>query len=501
MISSDVSLISALGPAPGANTVQDAGNPAARTAGFAALMDEAAMAGGKAASLKGAVSAGVAAPADAGASEMIFIADWCLSAPEIMVAFQQLRSDATSSEEEVAVEVEGENADGDDEQSQLEGVLNIEWLFARPVRMWAGDQPKHSEGSGGSGDSRSGGSGTGDSRSAGSSNEIPIDAMRMLDAPIAAVAPQASQGQANLEAAPESMEKALTDALKQQPERALAAETPAKAAQAAATPKSAVTKSIEPPVDTTAARAAMTPDMVVADTSRAAASEAPVESASKPSAAATRFAKAIERLHGSTPDAVVAERAQAFSGQSSSGQENTPGFGSAHRDVAPLAPVRGAHVETATFTVPMLGDIQRTLDIAARMVEVQTSAGETLPEADTLRQLVQTMRMQFKDGIGDAVVRLRPEHLGEVSISLRVDQQSVTATVHAEVAAVRQWLETQEASLRNGLAEQGLNLEKLVVLEDGQQQSQQDEQAERQGRRQQRRNRNGEPEPKFEITV
>jgi len=84
-------------------------------------------------------------------------------------------------------------------------------------------------------------------------------------------------------------------------------------------------------------------------------------------------------------------------------------------------------------------------------------------------QLIQSLRMQFRNGIGEAVLHLRPEHLGPVTVSLRVEAGQVSATVQAELPAVRQWLESQEAALREGLAQQGLDLGRLVVTPDGRQ--------------------------------
>jgi flagellar hook-length control protein FliK len=116
-----------------------------------------------------------------------------------------------------------------------------------------------------------------------------------------------------------------------------------------------------------------------------------------------------------------------------------------------------------------------------------------------LQQFVQTMRVQFRDGIGDAVLRLRPEHLGEVSISLRVENGTVAATVHAEAAAVRQWLENNQASLRQSLSEQGLHLDRFVVQRDAEERPR--EEPSRQQTRRQRRQAGADDTPRFEITV
>jgi flagellar hook-length control protein FliK len=76
------------------------------------------------------------------------------------------------------------------------------------------------------------------------------------------------------------------------------------------------------------------------------------------------------------------------------------------------------------------------------------------------------MRVQYRDGVGSAVVQLDPEYLGKVTIVLETTSGgSVNATLHAASGEVRAWLQTHEQSLRHGLAEKGLSLGRLTVSE------------------------------------
>ena len=126
-------------------------------------------------------------------------------------------------------------------------------------------------------------------------------------------------------------------------------------------------------------------------------------------------------------------------------------------------------------------------------------APTAMPEAEeNLQQLIQTMRVAAKSGGWEATVHLKPEHLGEVSISLRVDGRNVSASVQAEAAGVREWLRGQEESVRSGLAEHGLQLERFVVDRDGRQQNH--EQAEEQPQRRAPR-RLAVPAERFEVVV
>jgi flagellar hook-length control protein FliK len=117
-------------------------------------------------------------------------------------------------------------------------------------------------------------------------------------------------------------------------------------------------------------------------------------------------------------------------------------------------------------------------------------------------QLVQAMRVQVSQGGGEARVHLRPEHLGAVTIDVRVENGRVTASFNAEVPAVRQWLESHEGSLRQGLSEQGLHLERFVVNKDGDSPNREGQQGRDDGRRRQaRRGRADEEQVTFEVIV
>jgi flagellar hook-length control protein FliK len=137
-------------------------------------------------------------------------------------------------------------------------------------------------------------------------------------------------------------------------------------------------------------------------------------------------------------------------------------------------------------------------------VSAAPAAAVPTAQAENIDALVQAIRLTAKAGGWEATVRLRPEHLGEVNIALRVEGNSVSAVVQAESSGVRQWLSAQEEAVRSGLAEQGLQLDKYVVDRDGQQSAhdQQDEEEQRQrSRRGQLRRSTNESTERFEIVV
>jgi hypothetical protein len=92
----------------------------------------------------------------------------------------------------------------------------------------------------------------------------------------------------------------------------------------------------------------------------------------------------------------------------------------------------------------------------------------TQPAADTSERIVQSIRLQYQRGAGEAVVNLKPEHLGPVSIALRVEGGLVSVVVSARHDGVSEWLRSNEQSLREGLESSGLRLERFIVQRDGQ---------------------------------
>ena len=113
-------------------------------------------------------------------------------------------------------------------------------------------------------------------------------------------------------------------------------------------------------------------------------------------------------------------------------------------------------------------------------------------------QLIRAIRMQWRNGVGEAKLRLTPEHLGEVMVSLQVRQGSVSAVLRVDTDLVRDWIRTHQNELKSLLESQGLRLESLVVEEDGHSDSRPDQQFAR-DRRPTARPASG--EVRFEVRV
>ena len=111
-----------------------------------------------------------------------------------------------------------------------------------------------------------------------------------------------------------------------------------------------------------------------------------------------------------------------------------------------------------------------------------TSGGEPLDHA-----IVKSLKLQWNQGAGEARLRLQPEFLGDLSVSLRVIGASVTAVLQSDSPAVREWIQAHQGDLRRALEEAGLSLDRLVVDEDGHPQEQQEQSAQDRPRQSNRR--------------
>lgn len=86
--------------------------------------------------------------------------------------------------------------------------------------------------------------------------------------------------------------------------------------------------------------------------------------------------------------------------------------------------------------------------------------------ATVLDQIVKSLRVQSREGVSEARIQLRPEHLGALSIVLKVEGGAVTAVIRAESADVQEWVLSHQQSLREQLEAAGLRLSDLTVSPD-----------------------------------
>jgi len=102
-----------------------------------------------------------------------------------------------------------------------------------------------------------------------------------------------------------------------------------------------------------------------------------------------------------------------------------------------------------------------------------SNAQEQLPQSVPIRQFVQEMGKylvkQFVltqgNGVSEAKISLHPEHLGQLDIRIVIQNGVLTAKFVAETGAAREILEAQMAQLRTALQGQGLQVERMEVVQ------------------------------------
>ena len=140
--------------------------------------------------------------------------------------------------------------------------------------------------------------------------------------------------------------------------------------------------------------------------------------------------------------------------------------GTAADGMSAVAPDRRPLVMPMIVVPAFGGDLRVTSDLAAS-AQFEPRGRPLLDAADgeaVHAQIVQSLRVQWAGGAGEARVRLRPEYLGEVVATVKVEQGVVTATLQADRADVRRWMEANLQTLRDGLVEHGLKLDRLVIV-------------------------------------
>ncbi len=181
-----------------------------------------------------------------------------------------------------------------------------------------------------------------------------------------------------------------------------------------------------------------------------------------------------------------------------------------------LADVAGAPADAVR--TPAAPGLVAGLSLAAELPQirdrgpVEIEAPLAMPELDAATgdavhtQIVKSIRMQWTGGLGEARVTLKPEYLGEVTASIKVEQGVVTATLQADTPEVRRWMESHTTTLRDALVDHGLKLDRLTVGEPDRQAAQGDRQSKpRQQPRQQApraraRREAAETDTPFEVT-
>jgi flagellar hook-length control protein FliK len=263
-------------------------------------------------------------------------------------------------------------------------------------------------------------------------------------------------------------------------EQAMAAARKAAAAEAVPTTDSKPVSQPLPAATTIAPEAASTKDVAVVarqkvdveaaqavDTTAAPAEQLPgdpSELATVPKLVTAAVAQVVpDKAAAAEPAAAVPANAvaaapEATSSSSLLGENASHGDGpTPDGERAPSGQSGGARQSEATVIEPF------SPQLAAKIYESAAAAASSpSPEvgelADVVPQIVRSIHLQSAGDVGHARVQLRPEHLGEVLVELRVEQGEVIASLEADVPAVREWIEARANELKEALGAQGLEL-------------------------------------------
>jgi len=132
------------------------------------------------------------------------------------------------------------------------------------------------------------------------------------------------------------------------------------------------------------------------------------------------------------------------------------------RDKTPTVTIAAVHSGVPGPSVP----IAATADVpvtAAPNVLLQPTTDDGQPLESRLVELV---RWQAREGGGRVEIRLRPEFLGAVTVTVHVDAGVVKASLTAASQATRDFLQAEAGHLKSALEDQGFTLETFEVSDE-----------------------------------
>lgn len=172
---------------------------------------------------------------------------------------------------------------------------------------------------------------------------------------------------------------------------------------------------------------------------------------------------AAARLEAALGDIVAATAQNQGGNASTDNQSGSFGSGNSLLGNAPAASSKAAPATTSdalAFAVPTGSPAQFLHTQSA----TSSAYGSSVDPSALIEQVVKSMSMRTQsDGTSQLSVRLVPEHLGSVTLNLKVDGSNVSATAVAQNADVRNALVAHQQTLARSLAESGLKLTSFNV--------------------------------------
>ncbi len=285
-----------------------------------------------------------------------------------------------------------------------------------------------------------------------------------------ASAPETPRGESGEAASPDA--RPTVRSASQQAARALLQQTMTAAASAPADGASATPVIAPSPENAESSTAAQTLTFVAAPVARPVASEhasskaaAAVGDAIQPGTAADtmRFITGIGAGAGSL--------GQSTGDGSTPGQSHERAFAAAPAPAATPTPASTDSVVTIERPFFDALGATATSDVVAAPLTPRAAAAMPADADLDNEQIVRAMRLSWRGTTGEAQLRLKPDHLGAVTVNVRVEHGQVTTQVRAETAAAQAWIESHQQDLRRALQEQGLTVAQFTVTRDPEERS------------------------------
>ena len=130
----------------------------------------------------------------------------------------------------------------------------------------------------------------------------------------------------------------------------------------------------------------------------------------------------------------------------------------------------GSNLDFAQSSVG--GTVEKNTEISSATSDFKTSLDTALPSTSveltedklrTARQLVENVRLLQKAGNTEMMIRLKPEHLGEMVLKISIVNGSVNANFHTNNAEARGILEAAMPQLRQELSHSGFKVHDVGV--------------------------------------
>jgi hypothetical protein len=139
-------------------------------------------------------------------------------------------------------------------------------------------------------------------------------------------------------------------------------------------------------------------------------------------------------------------------------------------DANKLAKESNAVVSTRTNDVELAAAV-KPLDPSARDtgLTAKLSGSQDMntagnyPELVTVKELAQDIKMELTNGKTEMRLQLKPEHLGDVSVKVSFDADTVSMAMKTDNVYAKQLLETNFAQLKDAMSSHGLQIDNFSV--------------------------------------